>query len=280
LLLNIKNKEAKKDMSRKILITGAGSGLGEGAALGLAAKGHEVIAAAQTWQQVMALRTKVGAMQLKSIRVEKLDLLDKYDVQQSCKWDIDILVNNAGMGEGGPIAEIPIEIVKHNFEVNVFAPLAMTQQIVRNWVLAKKAGKIVFISSMGGLFSPPGFSAYASTKHALEAMAQAMHEELKPFNIQVQTINPGAFLTGFNEAMAENAYRWLDDDVNFTKRETMRQIVAGLIGNAQGRLDPKDMIEKIVEIVPSDKGKFRNVYPQFVEDELKAHQAKMFELPM
>ena len=62
---------------------------------------------------------------------------------------------------------------------------------------------------MGGLFSPPGFSAYAATKHALEAIAEAiakaMQEELRPFGIQVQTINPGAYLTGFNEAMAENA---------------------------------------------------------------------------
>ena len=148
-------------MTRKILITGAGSGLGEGAAIGLARGGHQVIAAAQSWPQVTALRLKAKELELPSLRVEKLDLLDSYDVKHACGWDFDILVNNAGIGEGGPIAEIPLDLVRHNFEVNVFAPLFLTQQIVKKWVATKTRGKIVFISSMGGLFSPPGFAAYA-----------------------------------------------------------------------------------------------------------------------
>jgi NAD(P)-dependent dehydrogenase (short-subunit alcohol dehydrogenase family) len=231
-------------MGRKSLITGAGSGLGEGTAIGLARNGHDVIAAAQTWPQVTALRLKSKALALPTFRVEKLDLLDPYDVARGCNWDFDILVNNAGIGEGGPIAEIPLDLVRRNFEVNVFAPLALTQRVVKNWVAGGIHGKIVFVSSMGGLFSPPGFSAYAATKHALEAIAEAMQEELRPFGIQVQTINPGAYLTGFNEAMAENAFRWLDDAINFTKRDMMRDMANGLIGNEQGRLDPSDMIAK------------------------------------
>jgi short-subunit dehydrogenase len=65
------------------------------------------------------------------LHVEKLDLLDPYDVKQASLWDFDILVKNAGIGEGGPIAEIPLDLVRRNFEVNVFAPLAFTQQVVR-----------------------------------------------------------------------------------------------------------------------------------------------------
>jgi short-subunit dehydrogenase len=262
----------------KILITGAGSGLGEGAAIGIARNGHGVIAAAQTWPQVTALRSKVAELGLSSLRVEKLDLLDPFDVKQACLWDFDILVNNAGIGESGPIAEIPLDLVRRNFEVNVFAPLAFTQQIVKKWVASGTKGKVVFTSSMGGLFSPPGFAAYASTKHAIEAVAEAMHGELKPFGIQVQTINPGAYLTGFNEAMAANAYRWLDDAVNFTKHAAMDKLAAGLIGNSEGRLDPKDMIAKMVEVIPARTGHFRNIYPPFVEDLLKKHQAEMFGL--
>jgi NAD(P)-dependent dehydrogenase (short-subunit alcohol dehydrogenase family) len=265
-------------MTRKILITGAGSGLGEGAAIGLARNGHQVIAAAQTWPQVTALRAKAETLRLPSLRVEKLDLLDLYDVKHACSWDFDILVNNAGIGEGGPIAEIPLDLVRRNFEINVFAPMALTQQVVKKWVEIKTPGKIVFTSSMGGLFSPPGFAAYAATKHAIEAIAEAMQGELKPFGIQVQTINPGAYLTGFNEAMAENAFRWLDDAVNFTKREAMRKIVAGLIGGAEGRLDPKKMIAKMVEVIPASDGNYRNVFPAFIEEALKKHQAEMFTL--
>jgi short-subunit dehydrogenase len=265
-------------MSKKILITGAGSGLGEGAAIGLAQNGHEIIATAQTWPQVTALRAKADELGLASLGIEKLDLLDSYDVKRACNWDIEILVNNAGMGEAGPIAEIPVDLVRKNFEVNVFAPLAFTQQVVKKWISTKRHGKVVFVSSMGGLFSPPGFSAYAATKHAVEAIAEAMQAELKPFGIQVQTINPGAYLTGFNETMAESAFRWLDDAVNFTKREAMQQSVAGLIGSKEGRRDPKEMIAKMIEIIPMSDGKFRNIVPGAVEDFLKAHQAKMFEL--
>jgi NAD(P)-dependent dehydrogenase (short-subunit alcohol dehydrogenase family) len=244
---------------KRMLITGAGSGLGEGSAIGLARAGHNVIAAAQTWPQVTALRSKAEKLGIASLRVEKLDLLDSYDVRHACSCDTDILVNNAGIGEGGPIAEIPLDLVRKNFEVNVLAPLALTQRIVRKWVLADTPGKIVFVSSMGGLFSPAGFAAYAATKHAIEAIAEAMQVEPKPFGIQVQTINPGAYLTGFNEAMAENAFRWLDDEVNFIKRAVMRETVEGLIGNVEGRLDPREMIEKMVEVIPACNGNFRAV---------------------
>ena len=118
----------------------------------------------------------------------------------------------------------------------MFAPLAFTQRVIRRWVGDQVSGKIVFVSSIGGLFSPPGFAAYAATKHAVEAIAEAMQEEVRPFGIQVQTINPGAYLTGFNEAMAENAFRWLDDTVNFTKRAAAHEMFLALIGNPQGAL--------------------------------------------
>jgi NADP-dependent 3-hydroxy acid dehydrogenase YdfG len=87
-------------MSKKrILITGAGSGFGEGAAIGLAQNGHDVIAGAQIWPQVTSLRQKVKSLGLNNLRVEKLDLLHPYDVDHVLKWDIDILFSNAGIGE-------------------------------------------------------------------------------------------------------------------------------------------------------------------------------------
>jgi NAD(P)-dependent dehydrogenase (short-subunit alcohol dehydrogenase family) len=261
---------------RRILITGAGSGLGEGAAIGLAKLGHYVIAGAQAWPQVTALRSKAEKLRIATLRIEKLDLLDSYEVKQACNWEFDVLVNNAGIGEGGPVAEIPVELVRRNFEVNVFAPLTLTQQVVRNWVSARTPGKVVFISSIGGLFSPPGFAAYAATKHAIEAIAEAMQLELKAFGIQVQTINPGAYLTGFNEAMAESALRWLNDGTHFTTEAKFREFVSGLIGNGDGRLDPTEMIAKMIELIPAASGRFRNLFPPFVEERLRAHQIEMF----
>jgi len=263
---------------KTILITGAGSGFGEGAAIGLARLGHKVIAGVQISPQVTALRSKVKQLVLQeNLRVEKLDILDKYDVKNALKWDIDIFFSNAGYGESGPVFEIPLELVRANYETNVFAPLELAQQFITKWINANKPGKIVFTSSMGGLFTPAGYGIYVSTKHALEAVAEALSDELKPYNIKIQTINPGAYLTGYNETMAENAFRWLDDEKNFTKRADMKASFDSLLGTPQGRLDPKEMIDAMLEIVPSDTGKFRNVVPQFVEDMLKEHQLKAWE---
>lgn len=264
-------------MSKTILITGAGSGLGEGTAFGLARAGHNVIATAQIYAQVADLKRKAEKEGLTNLRVERLDLLDPYDIKVAQTWDIDVLLNNAGMGEAGPVSEIPVELVRQNFEVNCFAPLVLTQGFIKKWVAEKKKAKIVFTSSMGGLFTPPGYGIYVSTKHALEAFAEALDFELKPYGIKVQTINPGAYLTGYNETMASSPFRWLDDEKNFTKRAYMQEVFDSLLGTPEGQLDPEEMIGKMIEIVPADTGKYRNVVPQFVEDMLKDHHLKAWE---
>lgn len=263
---------------KTILITGAGSGFGEGSAFGLAQLGHKVIAGVQILPQVTEMRKKVEAAGLQDkLKVIKLDILDKYDIKLALKYDIDVLFSNAGMGESGPVFEIPLDLVRKNFETNVFAPLELAQQFIAKWITARRAGKIVFTSSMGGLFTPPGYGIYVSTKHALEAVAEALSDELKQYNIKIQTVNPGAYLTGYNETMAENAFRWLDDERNFTKRADMQANFDSLLKTPQGRLDPKEMIDAMISIVPSDTGRFRNVVPKFVEDMLKAHQLKAWE---
>jgi len=264
-------------MSKTILITGAGSGFGEAAAVGLAKRGHTVIATAQISPQVAALRRKAAELDLGRLRVEKLDLFDRYDVALAQTWDIDVLWNNAGLGESGPVSEIPVDLVRHNYEVNVFKPLELTQGFIKKWIAARKKAKIVFTSSMGGLFTPAGWGVYVSTKHALESIAEAMQQEMAPFGIKVQTINPGAYLTGYNETMADTAFRWLDDGQNFTRREALRKTFDDLLAQPSGHLDPQEMIDRMIDIVPADTGKFRNVCPQFVEDMLKKSQADAWD---
>lgn len=263
--------------SKTILITGAGSGFGEAAAIGMARQGHTIIATAQISPQVAALRNKVQKLGLTNVRVEKLDLFDEWDVKHAQRWDIDVLWNNAGSGESGPVSEIPIDLVRRNYEVNVFLPLAFTQGFIRQWIATGKKAKVVFTSSMGGLFTPAGWGVYVSTKHALESVAEAMQQELAPFGIKVQTINPGAYLTGYNETMADTAFRWLDDAIHFTKRDELRKTFDDLLAAPSGHLDPEEMIARMIDIVPADSGKFRNVCPQFVEDMLKQSQQDAWE---
>ena len=268
-------------MTKKtILITGAGSGFGKGAAIGMAKNGHDIIATCEVSPMVTALRNEVAELGLTDrIRVERLDLHDLYDIKQAQGWDFDILWNNAGRGEPGPVWEIPVDIVRRNFENNLFLPLELTQGVVQRWIREGKSQgkKVVFTSSMGGLFTPANWGTYVSTKHALEAFAEAMQQELASYGIKVQTINPGAYYTGYNETMADNPFRWLDDKVNFTKRADLRKGFDDFFATPEGRLDPEEMIERMIEIVPADTGKFRNVCPKAIEDMLKEHQLQAWE---
>jgi NAD(P)-dependent dehydrogenase (short-subunit alcohol dehydrogenase family) len=265
-------------MSKKtILITGAGSGFGKDAAIGMAKNGHDIIATVHVSSQVTPLREEVKALGLNNVRVERLDLTDPYDIAQAQAWDFDVLWNNAGMGEAGPVWEIPIDLVRKNYEVNVFLPLVLTQGVLRRWVSEGKKGKVVFTSSMGGLFTPANWGTYVSTKHALESIAEALQQELAAYGIKIQTINPGAYYTGYNETMADNPFRWLDDSKHFTKRADLRKGFDDFFATPEGRMDPAEMIERMIEIVPADTGKFRNVVPKKIEDMLKEHQLAAWE---
>ena len=237
--------------TKTILITGAGSGFGKAAAIGMAKNGHNIIATAQVSSQVTPLREEVAALGLSDkIRVERLDLTDPYDIKQAQSWDIDVLWNNAGMGEAGPVWEIPLDLVRKNYEINVFLPLQLTQGIVQRWVRegTSQGKKVVFTSSMGGLFTPANWGTYVSTKHALEAFAEAMQQELAAYGVKVQTINPGAYYTGYNETMADNPFRWLDDSVNFTKRADLRKGFDDFLATPEGKMDPTEMIDRMIDM--------------------------------
>ncbi len=128
-------------MKKRILITGAGSGFGEGTAIGLAKNGHDVIAGVHIWPQLTKIRKEAKSLGLKNLRVEKLDILDAYDVANALNWDIDILVNNAAIGYAGPICEIPLELIGLTFETNVFGSLNLAQKFIRKFVEKKEQGR-------------------------------------------------------------------------------------------------------------------------------------------
>lgn len=261
-------------MVKKILITGAGSGFGEGTAIGLAQKGHKVIAGVHIWPQATKLREKVKALKLESLRVEKLDILDPYDVQNALNWDIDILVNNAAISFCGPISEIPIDLIKRTFNTNVFAHLELSQRFIRKFIDKKQKAKIVFTSSIAGLYSSPELGAYCASKHALEAVAETLQMELEPFGIQIQTINPGPFRTGFNDTMAETPKYWMDDKKDFNKKADVEKILEKTFAH---QYDPQIMIDEMIRIIPADSGKFRNVWPKESEEYIKELQVKAWE---
>lgn len=263
----------KKDiMAKTIFITGAGSGFGKIAALGLAQRGHKVIATAEIGPQVQALRQEADTRGI-SLEVQKLDVLSGIDKEKAREYDIDVLLSCAGICEAGPVAEQPVDLIRGMFEVNVFSNLELVQGFVRQMV-EKRKGKIIMMSSMSGLVSFPLAGAYCASKHALEAIAEALKAELEPFGIQVATINPGSFKTGFNESGVDSIFRWYDPEKNFTSPKAIKELEAAL----EKQLDPASILEIIVEIVESDKHTFRNTWPRSLENEVKKSQKNAWEV--
>ena len=119
-------------MNQTVLITGAGSGFGLGASLELARRGYDVIATTQILAQITGVKAAAEAAGVE-LRVEKLDVQDSADRKRAEDWDVDVLVNNAGIGESGPLAEISVDLVRANFETNVFGALELTQGVLKGY---------------------------------------------------------------------------------------------------------------------------------------------------
>ncbi|MFB1083159.1 SDR family oxidoreductase [Jeotgalibacillus sp. JSM ZJ347] len=258
-------------MTKTIFITGAGTGLGRGAALGLAKEGHKVIATTELTAQKTDLMREAEDQGLE-MDVFKLDITNQRDLAEIAKYDFDIFVANAAINEGGPLGEVPMDRFRALFEVNVFATLE-TAQLAAQKLVKKGSGKIVFMSSMAGISATPYVGPYTATKHALEGIAQTMKAELEEFGVKVATINPGPFATGFNKRSAEEKWKWYNENEHFTRKEDMIEQEEGL-----KEFDPEDMIKKMIEIIPADHHKFRTVYPQETEDQLKETQKERWNM--
>lgn len=241
-----------------ILVTGAGTGFGYEVALRLAKKGLDVIAGVEIVAQVFALQEEAKRRGVK-LRVEKLDVTNEGDRLQAAEWDIDVLLNNAGISQGGATVDIPAENVRLQYEVNVIGPLMLTQLVAKKMVLKRK-GKIVFMSSVAGLTADPFAGAYASSKHAVEAIAEAMGHELKEFGIEVATVNPGPFLTGFNDRMFETWKTWQDDPAQ-------RLFDYSKLAFPHEQYDPEPVFETTIGVITGTIDTYRNVEPKEIIDQ-------------
>ena len=239
-------------MAKTVVITGAGSGFGKGAALALAARGHEVIATTETDAQAAALGAEAP-----QLTVEKLDITSA-DVKKAAAWDVDVLINNAGAGQTGPMADVPIDRVRRLFEVNVFGTLAVTQSVLPR-MLAKGAGRIIIVSSIAGVVSGPAFGPYSMTKHALEAMGKAMRAELAQQGVDVTLLNPGPYLTGFNDRMADSMWEWFGDGSLNAPAAPLFQMMRELVTN--GQMDPAEVVTRMVELTEAETTTENNFVP-------------------
>lgn len=247
--------------SKKVLITGAGTGFGRSTAFKLAALKYDVLATVETVAQIQSLKDEAKDLNLK-IEVKKLDITNESDREMIADIDVDILVNNAGISEGGAVIDIPEDRLRQQFEVNVFGTILLTQKIAQRFV-KKKDGKIIFISSVAGLTTDPFTGAYSASKHAIEAFAEALNKELHEYNIRICTVNPGPFLTGFNDRMFETWQHWYpEDQINtvFDYKE---------IAFPHEQYEPDQVSDLIVDVIEEKVKNYRNLVPKEIEADTK-----------
>ena len=186
-----------------ILITGASSGIGAALAQALAEDflSIRLVLAARNQdklEQVAELCRKVGAEVLviptDMGKVKQVKALAQKAVEHFGR--VDVLVNNAGYGQMGPIELVPTAAAREQLAVNFHGPLVLTQALIPV-MRSHGSGRIVNISSLGGLIPFPAGGMYSCSKFALEALSDVLRMELKGFNIKVTVIEPGPVVTDF-----------------------------------------------------------------------------------
>jgi NADP-dependent 3-hydroxy acid dehydrogenase YdfG len=186
--------------SRAALITGCSSGIGAATARRLLADGWDVWATARDPGRLEQLRAA-------GCRTLALDLTDSASMAAAVAaveaehGAVGALVNNAGYSQSGAFEAVPMGRVRAQFETNVFGLVELTQLVLPG-MRRRRAGRIVNLSSMGGRLVFPGGAFYHATKHAVEALSDALRFEVRGYGIQVVVIEPGLIRSGFGDAAA------------------------------------------------------------------------------
>jgi short-subunit dehydrogenase len=188
------------DNQRTVIITGASSGIGRSLALSWARRKATVVLSARDEEALDLVAREVRARGGKAVVVpgdvtREIHRSRIVDRTLSETGRIDVLVNNAGRGFYSPVEKIAPDELSQLFELNVFAPLRLSQLALDE--LRKTQGAIVMMSSIVGILSPPRMGAYAASKFALEALAMALRAEVASDGVRVLVVRPGPVDTPF-----------------------------------------------------------------------------------
>ena len=236
-----------------VLITGCSSGVGRATALEAARRGHRVFASARRREDLSFLPSQRGVTAL------LLDVTDAASVARAVEavlreaGRLDALINNAGFGQYGAVEDVSPEEWRRQFDVNLFGAVVAIRAVLPAMRTARR-GTIVNVSSVAGKISIPFAAPYCASKHALEAVSDALRVEVAPFGIRVVVVEPGPISTRFGETAREKvsgivarpgpysafypaAERAMETD--FTKGRLPPEAVARVILRAVESSDPK-----------------------------------------
>ena len=233
-------------MKQTVLVTGASSGFGLNIAKELHQKGYTVIGTSRNAEQTQSkVPFKVLALDLdddNSIKLFGQELFQHID-------RLDILINNAGFYLSGLAEETPIELARKQMETNFWGTVKVTNEILPHF-RKQRAGKIITVSSITGLFGLPSGSYYAASKHAVEGYFKALRFELNPFNIKVTMVEPMGFNTNIvnNSLVAENKIADYDHYRKKTTAFAKKELV--------GAPEPTPVIIQLLKLIEEQEPTF------------------------
>ncbi len=229
---------------KTILITGVSSGLGRTVAEAALTRGHRVVGtlrdeAARRTFETLAPGRAFGRLLDVTETAAITPLVAAVEAEQG---PIDVLVNNAGYGHKGVLEEVALDDLRRQFEVNVFAPVALIQAVLPG-MRARGRGHIVNISSMGATVTFPGLGAYHGSKFALQGLGDALAQEVTPFGIRVTSVQPGVYRSDWGgRSLSTSERRIAGYDWVFDPART-----AGLVWG-----DPAALGRVVAEVIDAD----------------------------
>jgi len=238
---------------KTVLITGTSKGIGLETALAFGRAGYKVFATMRNPAMANDFRQKINTESL-DISISEMDVDSDASVKQ-CFNDIiqkhgqiDVLVNNAGIERHGSIEELAMDDFKSIMETNYFGVLRCTKTLLPQMRKDRK-GCIINVASVAGHISSSPLGAYAASKFALEAISEALAQEVKPFNIRIAIVEPGII----NTQMAKN----ISVDTNSIYPHSKR--FGGLFSaSLQTPTPPTLVADKILEIAENNTWKLRH----------------------
>lgn len=244
-----------------VLITGCNSGFGLHASLSFARQGHDVFATVRNLDRAAPLLDAAKAEGLE-LHVLRLDVRDADSVEGAVAEvveraeRIDVCVNNAGLELRGPIEECSDDEMLVQFDTNVFG-LVRVVRAVLPVMRAQGSGVIVNVGSLAGLVARPFGGLYSATKHAVEAISEALHFECAPYGIRVAVLEPGQFETELlNNAIT--AARFTNDSIYKAASDRFDEALQRLAPDGV-RAPPEVVAETIVAVAEDDSAGLRHL---------------------
>ena len=222
---------AKQDQ-QTVLITGGTDGLGKAATLLLAERGYQVFATGRSAEKRAQLAALAREKNL-PIETVEMDVCDDLSVQNALAsifqqaGKLDVLINNAGLVYPGAVEDLRLEDWRRQFETNLFGVLRVTQGVLPR-MRERRKGRILMMSSVSGFITPPTQGAYSASKFAIEAVSNALRNELYPFGIHTILIQPGYIMTNIQKTAMDLAQSYQDKIQN----GPYARLYAAYLGNA------------------------------------------------